>query len=519
MGGDGDCGYCPQVRAYHSDADVIGYGGAAGGGKTDLLLGLAGTKHQRALIFRRVFPSVRAMIERSREIFNARRDPHSKDSYNESLHVWRLEDGRRMLEFGSVQFETDLKKYQGQPHDLLGFDEATEFPEHFIRFLMAWNRSTQTDPATGRPQKCRLVLTFNPPLDETGDWVNVFFGPWLDENHPRPAADGEKRWYAMVDGKEIECDDGAPFEHNGETITPKSRTFFHASLKDNPALEVTGYGATIDALPEPLRSLLKGKFGAARQEDPYQVIPRAWVKAAQARWQAEPPALADGRVRPVTTLGIDVARGGKDKTVFAARRGWWFAPLQKFPGHETRDGQVVAALARHYLGQERPRLNVDVIGVGSSAYDQLKGKGVVVGVNFAEAAELQEGEPVTDASGTLVMANTRAWAYWHMRELLDPASGVPVALPPDSEIAGDLCAARWRMRGGRLYIEAKEEIVKRIGRSPDCGDALVLAAFMGAGGLPPSQPQQASRWNEQPPADDWREDNGHGEPARSRWKV
>src|SRR5581483_8210133 len=74
-----DC-TCPQIRAYTSDADIIGYGGAAGGGKTDLLLGFAGTKHRRSIIFRRVFPSLRGMIERSREIFNARGDSHSRDS-------------------------------------------------------------------------------------------------------------------------------------------------------------------------------------------------------------------------------------------------------------------------------------------------------------------------------------------------------------------------------------------------------------------------------------------------------
>src|SRR5215813_1111270 len=52
-----------QDKAYNSDADVIGYGGAAGGGKSFLGLGLAATKHHRSIIFRRVFPSVRGLIE------------------------------------------------------------------------------------------------------------------------------------------------------------------------------------------------------------------------------------------------------------------------------------------------------------------------------------------------------------------------------------------------------------------------------------------------------------------------
>ena len=121
-----------QAAACASAADVIGYGGAAGGGKTDLLLGLSGTQHRRAIIFRRVFPSLRGMIERSREIFTAPGETHAKDSFNEQLHVWRLRDDR-MLEFGAVQYEQDKKKHQGQPRDFFGFDEATEFPESIRR--------------------------------------------------------------------------------------------------------------------------------------------------------------------------------------------------------------------------------------------------------------------------------------------------------------------------------------------------------------------------------------------------
>lgn len=71
-----------QTDAYNSLADellVIGYGG----GKTDLLLGLAYTQHTKSLIMRRIFPSLRGSIERSREIYT-----NPAYSYNESLHIW-----------------------------------------------------------------------------------------------------------------------------------------------------------------------------------------------------------------------------------------------------------------------------------------------------------------------------------------------------------------------------------------------------------------------------------------------
>src|SRR5262249_32317889 len=78
----------PQTEAFNSDADVIGYGGSAGGGKTDVLLGLAAIKHRRSIIFRRVFPNARGIIERSRELFS------SHFGFNEAIHLWRLGVGR-----------------------------------------------------------------------------------------------------------------------------------------------------------------------------------------------------------------------------------------------------------------------------------------------------------------------------------------------------------------------------------------------------------------------------------------
>src|SRR5207245_11448899 len=140
------------------------------------------TLPRRSIILRRVFPSVRGLIEDSPTILT-----RPGDRYNDSLHIWRTADGR-IVEFGAVQYESDRKKHQGLARDFFCFDEATEFPESLVRFLIGWNRTTIPD------QKCRVLLTFNPPMDDAGDWVTRFFGPWLDAQHPNPAKDGELRW-------------------------------------------------------------------------------------------------------------------------------------------------------------------------------------------------------------------------------------------------------------------------------------------------------------------------------------
>lgn len=229
----------PQQKAYLSDADELFYGGAGGGGKSDLLLGLAGTVHHRSIIFRREFPRLREIIERSREIFRGA-------NYNDQQHIWRLGDGR-VIEFGAIQFEKDKENYRGRPHDFYGWDEVTEFSESMFRFVNGWNRTTRPG------QRCRIVAASNPPASTEGEWVIRYWAPWLDSHHPNPAKPGELRWFATIDGKDEEVESGEPFQHEGDLITPRSRTFIPALLKDNPSLMQSGYMSVLQALPEPLR--------------------------------------------------------------------------------------------------------------------------------------------------------------------------------------------------------------------------------------------------------------------------
>lgn len=449
----------PQRAAYESEADELFYGGAAGGGKTDLLLGLAGTRHTRSIIFRRIFPSARGIIERSREIYNRSADNRSKDSYNESLHIWRLSDGRQ-IEIAAMQYEKDKEKHRGNPHDFYAFDEITEFTESQFRFVMAWNRTTKAG------QRCRVVVTGNPPATPEGEWVKKYWGAWIDPKHPNPAKFGELRWYVRVGDNDIELEGdwaGKTYSADGEMLQPRSRTFIPARLADNPHLRDTGYLAIIQGLPEPLRSqMLYGDFGKATQDDAYQVIPTAWVEAAMTR--VNPPA------DKITALGVDVARGGSDKTVIATMRGFVIDSLMRIAGKDTPTGPAVVQHIINAQPGDAP-VGIDVIGVGASAYDSAVSMCSARAVNFAE------GTDATDKSGKLRFRNVRAAAWWAMREALDPSTGANITLPDDPELKSDLCAPRWSLSGGRVVIEEKEEIKKRIGRSPDAGDAVVIANY------------------------------------------
>jgi len=457
----------PQAAGYNSQADILGYGGAAGGGKTDLVLGLAGTQHKNSVIFRRTFPNLRGVIERSRDVFNVEGSAHGKDSFNETLHRWSLADGR-MVEFEACQYEKDKEKQRGRPRDFYAFDEATEFTRSQIEFIIAWLRSVNPE------QRKRVVLTFNPPTSDAGSWIIDYFLPWFaflyphQFQHPNPAKPGELRWYRTEDGQAV--------EYLEPTEGAMSRTFVPAKLQDNPYLANTNYGDILNSLPEPLRSqLLFGDFSATAEADPWQIIPTAWVKLAQTRWlETERPFM------PLSGVGIDLARGGRDALAISKRYGNWFAEVIKIPGVKVEDGPAAAGMLYHALENE-PHIgyiHMDVIGIGSSGYDSAKAMwpGIVRPVNAAEASSYVAKSKTHPPQPLFKMKNMRAEYYWRMREALDPETGSGIALPPGNEIVADLCAARYQvLAGGVIQIEPKDDIKERLGRSPDVGEAIMMA--------------------------------------------
>jgi hypothetical protein len=454
----------PQTLAYDSDADVVGYGGGAGGGKTDLAVGKALTKHQRIAYFRVEGTELEAVYDRLEEMLGDR------NGFNGQTRVWRNAGPRKVkIDFGSVPNPGDERKHRGRPKDLLVIDEAGEFTEAPVRFLMGWVRTT--DPK----QKCQTLLCFNPPTRAECRWIIKFFAPWLDPAYPgKRAMPGELRWFARMKGgdDEIEVPSGEQFMHNGELVIPQSRTFIPALVGDNPFLYGTNYMAQLQALPEPLRSqMLYGDMSAGIEDDAYQVIPSAWIDAAMKRWVDYE---AQGRKPTQDSLGCDPARGGKDNTCIARRCGMWFDRPLVYPGKATPDGPMVAALVIGAMQMhDRPVVHIDVDGIGASPFDFLVNMGIqTVGVKNATATPGQ-----TDQSGMLVFANLRSLLWWRMREALDPMNNTGIMLPPDQRLREELGMPRYMIKGKTIYIESREDLLdpKRLGRSPDLATAYVMA--------------------------------------------
>jgi len=475
----------PQTKAMQSDADILFYGGAAGGGKTDLIIGLARSQHHKSIIFRREATQLTGIIDRMTELEG------SRNGFNGQEKIWRMKD--RQVEFGSVPNPGDETRYQGRPHDAIFYDEISNFHEYQFRFLMGWLRTTVPG------QRCRVLCAGNPPTNSDGDWVRQFWGPWLDPFHSNRAEPGELRWYYSMNGKDLETPDGSPLVWEDqkarpatqkeidnpivEVITPKSRTFIPSKVTDNPYLMASGYMSTLQALPEPLRSqMLHGNFLAGQDDDSMQVIPSDWVRAAQRRWvlhsankilhSNEP---YRGQYIPImTSMGVDVSRGGQDESIIVkVYDEEFYDKVVRLPGSSVPDGPALGAEILMERKDFSP-VHVDAIGVGTSVVDWLESQNIQV-----EPVTGNEKGPGRDRSGVFSFRNMRAKIFWEFRESLDPKNGSRICIPPDGVLLADLCAPRYIINDGNsIQIESKKDLKKRLGRSPDSGDALIYASIM-----------------------------------------
>lgn len=467
----------PQTDAYFSEADELFYGGKAGGGKTDLAIGLGLTQHQRTLLLRRVNKDSLKLVPRIEEIVG------SRDGYNGQLQRWLL-PGKCQLDIAGCEAESDKQRFKGDPHDLIDFDEITDFLESQYRFIIGWNRSTK------KGQRCRVVATGNPPTTAAGRWVIKYWGPWLDPNHANPAKPGELRWFTTIAGKDVEVDGPGPHAIEGEAapVMARSRTFIPADLIDNPDLAETNYDSVLAALPDEIRQAYRdGKFDAGLRDAEFQVIPTAWVVAAQNRWKD------NGNVGVnMTAMAVDPAGGGADAQTMTARYGGWFpkfdgafAPRR---GPDTADPNVTAA---DVIKARRNRCPVVVDASGGF------GGGVILrlGDNNVEPVVAYKGaEKSTKVTrdGKLTFTNKRSADWWTLREELDPnqEGGSVVALPPDPELLADLTAPTWRPTLQGIQVESKFEVNrdgeviaglrKRLGRSPGKGDVVVMCLAEGS---------------------------------------
>ena len=225
-----------------SETDVL-YGGAAGGGKSYAMLvdplRYAHRPAHRGLIIRRSMPELRELIDKSRELY-PKAFPGCK--YKEVEKLWNFPSGAK-IEFGFLERDADVYRYQGQAYSWIGFDEITHLPTEF-----AWNylasRLRTTDSEIVPYMRC----TANP---------GGIGATWVKKRYIDPAPS-----YESFTG------------HDG-----LSRKFIPARLQDNPFLAHDGrYEKMLQALPPTQRQqLLDGNWDVAEGAAFTEFVPQLHV--------------------------------------------------------------------------------------------------------------------------------------------------------------------------------------------------------------------------------------------------
>jgi hypothetical protein len=199
------------------------------------------------------------------------------------------------------------------------------------------------------------------------------------------------------------------------------------------------------------------------------LIPLEWIEAANERWACSMCGKAEGQ----RVLACDPAWLGTDKTAIAEKIGNVITGI-----HYSTQERTMATVGRLVTLSGKDQtvpIGVDSIGIGTGVVDRLKEmKYNVLGVNVSQSTK------DTDRSGLLGFKNLRAQLWWMVRELLDPAYNPTLALPPDPTLTGDLMTPTYGYTStGLIYVESKENIRKRIGRSTDAADAVMIAIYTG----------------------------------------
>lgn len=194
------------------------YGGAAGGGKSELLLALPLIykfhEHPKfhGIIFRKSFPELNeSLIPRSYNFYK----PFGA-IYNSSSHAWKFPSGA-ILRLSHLQNEAAARSHDTAEFNYLAFDELTAFEEFNYIFLTSRVRSTTSDlPA--------IVRSATNPGNIGHAWVKSRF---VD-----PCKTGRKLIY--------------------DPITKQKRIFIPAKLYDNPHLQSNdpGYADRLRLLPK-----------------------------------------------------------------------------------------------------------------------------------------------------------------------------------------------------------------------------------------------------------------------------
>lgn len=226
-------------------------------------------------------------------------------------------------------------------------------------------------------------------------------------------------------------------------------------------------------------------LGEFATEDEQAVIPLAWVEAAVKRWYDWDAAGRPGE-HELVALGVDVGYT-HDKTVFAFRHPKnVIGRLEKWEKEDPNLSTMLVAnrignILMQHGGKEGPaRCIIDSVGIGLGAFQRLKEQKFRKVYGFIAGG----GTKLMDRTGERGFVNKRSAAWWTLREYFDPVYEEDIAIPDDDTLIGDLVAPKYiETSGGKIKVEEKADVIKRLMRSPDDADAVMHSFWEESAGV------------------------------------
>ena len=258
----------PQTVMLSNPANIIIYGGAAGGGKSYGLL-MAPLRYKNvpgfgATIFRQNFNQIFSqggLWDESQKMYQGISGARGRYSRGEWWFMNNDDQIVSMVKFAHIERFDDVHKWQGSQICMIGFDELTHFSEKTFFYMLSRNRSTCGVPP-------HIIATCNPDADS---WVAKFIDWWIDPDtgYPIPERSGKLRYFVRRDeilywaNTKEELWERFNLVTEEERQEPKSVTFIMSRIDDNKELLKVNpqYKANLKALSAVERErLLNGNW-------------------------------------------------------------------------------------------------------------------------------------------------------------------------------------------------------------------------------------------------------------------
>lgn len=207
-----------------------------------------------------------------------------------------------------------------------------------------------------------------------------------------------------------------------------------------------------------------GKFP---EDEQFTVIPvYMWNKAKEKEGWPEVEDISQVKI------GIDVARFGSDESVLAMIIDNKLVEIKTVRKMDTTEvaewvDSIVRKNFNHLKDWKEVKINVDVIGVGSGVADQLRNS-----KGYENVRDLKVSEKAKKPNKFM---NKRAEMYWNTREGLNDGR-LKIGVHSE-ELENQITSIKYEFRNGKMKVEPKEQIRKRMGESPDKADAVCMADY------------------------------------------